>query len=368
MFPFLVRFCEFLDFLELACRCEVYKRNVFGLRFFYLKRRSTFLKSRKDFGIQGGFRNIRELDFESIHNSEFNCFWFLEERVEFESKMFRAVHITLVFLFLNIVLFAVKLVMGLLFGSLAMLSDAFNSLVDIATSVMVYFAVKVGSQPPDSGHPFGHARAEPLAAFTVSVLTFVLAFEVIREAVARIFSEVQPEISLIPIFVLFGVIAMKGGMFFVSRKFKKNPALMALAADSKMDVVISLLALVGVTGINFGYPMLDIYAALGIAGWIAWIGFTIARENLVKLMGHCPDELTLRKIRKKLNELKKVGKILSFHELRVQFIGSEIQVAVHVEISKNLKLEEAHTREKEVQNEIKKVEGVAEVAVHVDPT
>ncbi len=281
--------------------------------------------------------------------------------------MISATRITLVFLILNIFLFVSKLVVGLMFGSLAVLSDAFNSLVDIATAIMVYFAVRVGSRPPDTSHPFGHARAEPLAAFTVSVLTFVLAFEVIREAIERIISGKSPEMGLIPVVVLLGVIIIKSGMFLLVRRFKKSPALVALAADSKMDVVISLLALVGVGGINLGYPDLDIYAALGIAVWIAWVGFTIARDNLSKLMGSCPQPSTLREIRSQLNQTKKAGRIISFHELRVQFIGSEMQVAVHIRIPKDLTLEEAHAREKEVQSEIKKVAGVGEVAVHVDP-
>ena len=293
-------------------------------------------------------------------------FSFFAEKVEF-SQMSRAARITLLFLFLNLGLFATKLVVGLLFGSLAVLSDAFNSLVDIATSVMVYFAIKIGGQPADAGHPFGHSRAEPLAAFTVSILTFVLAFEVIREALERILSGSQPTISMLPIFVLLGVILVKSAMFFLARKFPESPALVALSADAKMDVVISLLALLGVGGINFGYPMLDVYAAIAIAIWIAWIGFTIARENLAKLMGRCPDAMTLQKIRGELNEFKKRKEILEFKNLRAQFIGSEIQIAVTVIAPKNLPLEKVHALEESIQKAIKKVEGVHEVAVHIEP-
>jgi cation diffusion facilitator family transporter len=280
--------------------------------------------------------------------------------------MLPAARITLVFLFLNFVLFSSKLGVGLAFGSLAVLSDAFNSLIDIATAVMVFFAVRIGSQPADSDHPFGHSRAEPLAAFTVSVLTFVLAFEVIREAIVRIISGEQPEVGLLPVFVLIGVIFVKAVMFFVAQRFKKNPALIALALDAKMDVVISLLALLGIGGVNLGYPMWDICAALLISVWIIWIGFTIARENLAKLMGQSPSASTLSEIREQLHQIKKSGKIISFHKLRVQFIGSELQVAVHVCMPKDINLEEAHAREKDVQRILKNVAGVTEVAVHID--
>jgi divalent metal cation (Fe/Co/Zn/Cd) transporter len=134
-----------------------------------------------------------------------------------------------------------------------------------------------------------------------------------------------------------------------------------------MDVVISLLALVGVGGINFGLPQLDIYAALAIAAWIAWIGFTIARDNLAKLMGRCPDDSTVREIREKLNEFKEQKKILSFKNLRAQFIGSEIQIAVTVIAPKNLPLEKVHALEEEIQKKLKSIKEVCEVAVHIEP-
>ncbi len=273
----------------------------------------------------------------------------------------------LVFLTLNFLLFVAKIAAGLLFGSLAVLSDAFNSLVDIATSIMIFFAVKIGSQPADEDHQFGHSRAEPIAAFTVSILTFVLAFEVVREAVGRIISGELPEMSIVPLIVLGGVILTKLGMFLLARKFHESPALAAVAADAKMDVVISSFAVVGVAAINFGFPQFDTYAALAIAAWIAWIGFTIARDNLAKLMGRCPDEPKLREIRAKLNEFKQQKKILSFRNLRAQLIGSEIQIAVEVTASRDLPLAKVHDLEELIQKKLKSVKNVREVSVHVEP-
>lgn len=278
--------------------------------------------------------------------------------------------LTLVFLGLNILLFSAKLSAGLWFGSLAVLSDAFNSLIDIASSVMIFYAVKIGSKPADSDHNFGHARAEPLAAFTVSILIFVLAFEVIREAIARIISGAEPKQGLLPILVLIFVVVVKGGMYFLARSFgkrKNSPALVAVAVDSKMDVVISILALGGVVGANLGYPMFDVYAALLISVWIVWAGFNLARENINKLLGSRPDKDTLGKIKLRLSNLVDQKKIVEFHDLRVQFIGSEIQVCVHVRLPKDSSFKKVHDSDKYVQKELKKVKGVSEVAVHVDP-
>ncbi|MFH0776702.1 MAG: cation diffusion facilitator family transporter [Patescibacteria group bacterium] len=281
--------------------------------------------------------------------------------------MSRAARLTLVFLGLNLFLFVAKIWAGLVFGSLAVLSDAFNSLVDIATSIMIFFAVRIGSKPADGDHPFGHSRAEPLAAFTVAILTFVLAFEVVREAVGRIISGELPEISFVPLAILGIVILTKLGMFFAARKFADNPALIAVAADAKMDIVISLLAVGGVVAINFGFPQLDAYAALAIAVWIGFVGFKISQDNISKLMGRCPDKDEMQKIRAKLDELKKQKKILGFKNLRGQFIGSEIQIAVAVAAPKNLSLKKVHDLEELIQKKLKALKNVREVAVHIDP-
>ncbi|MCF7845922.1 MAG: cation diffusion facilitator family transporter [Candidatus Peribacteraceae bacterium] len=280
---------------------------------------------------------------------------------------FSTARIALVFLILNLGLFAAKIWAGWRFGSLAVLSDAFNSLVDVATSIFIFLAVKIGSQPADADHPFGHSRAEPLAAFTVAVLTFVLAFEVVREAVERIIFGGSPEMSIIPLLVLAGVITTKLIMFFIARRFRESPALSAVAADAKMDVVISCLAVGGVFAINAGFPQLDAYVALAIAAWIAWIGFTIARDNLAKLMGRCPDEATIKKIRNRLDEFKEQKKIISYKNLRAQFVGSEIEIAVEVTAPKNLSLEKVHDLEESIQKKLRTIKNVGEVAVHVEP-
>lgn len=277
---------------------------------------------------------------------------------------------SIVLLALNLALFGVKLSVGLLFGSLAVLSDAFNSLVDIVTSIVIYFAIRMGSQPADSDHPFGHARAEPLAAFTVSILTFVLAFEVLRAAFDRILSGEIPEAGLLPIYVLLGVIAVKSFMWLISSRAHRttgSPALRAAAIDSKMDIVISLFALVGVAGVSLGHPELDAYAAFVIALWIGYAGWSLGKENIEKLLGQCPDSAIMRLIREKLNVFKKKSKIQNFHDLRVHYVGSDIHVSVHVTISKKHDFQSAHNLEEEIQEKLKSVAGVENAAVHVDP-
>lgn len=271
---------------------------------------------------------------------------------------------------LNFLLFLVKLVVGLRYDSLAILSDAGNSLTDIVTSGIILLAVMEAAKPADVGHPFGHARAEPLAAFTVAVLTCVLAVEVLREAVARLWEGAIPQTGLAPVLTLVAVIAVKGVIWAVAGPMgrrRNSAALTAAAIDAKMDVVISLLALVGVAGTEMGWTDLDGVASLFIAVWIGWVGLSLGRENGGKLLGQLPDATSVRLIRARLEVLKRQKRIRNFHELRIHYVGAEIHLAVHVEVDKSLGITRAHELDEEIQALLGGVRGVRNVAVHVDP-
>ncbi|MBF0613076.1 MAG: cation transporter, partial [Magnetococcales bacterium] len=198
---------------------------------------------------------------------------------------------------LNALLFLAKVIVGLLYDSLAILSDAGNSLMDIITSTIILLAVRETAKPADEDHPFGHARTEPLAAFTIAVLTCVLAAQVFREAVQRLLEGGEPLTGWPPIVVLLAVILVKGIILVVAGRMGRklhSPALIAAAIDAKMDVVISLLALLGVAGSDLGWTWLDGFAALLISLWIAWTGYSLGRDNIVKLLGAIPDATTVR--------------------------------------------------------------------------
>src|SRR3989339_259988 len=110
----------------------------------------------------------------------------------------------------NLILFILKFIAGFLYNSIAVISDAFNSLTDIVASVIVYISVKVSSKKADKGHPFGHHRAEPIAGLIVAIFTGILGFEVIKIAFTRLLTGEKPVISLVPVFVI-GLWIIKAG-------------------------------------------------------------------------------------------------------------------------------------------------------------
>ncbi|MBF0185016.1 MAG: cation transporter [Magnetococcales bacterium] len=275
-----------------------------------------------------------------------------------------------VFIVLNALLFLAKVTVGVRYNSLAVLSDAGNSLIDVLTSTIILFAVRETAKLPDAEHQFGHSRTEPLTAFTVAVLTCVLATQVFREAVGRLIDGGEPLAGVAPLVVLAVVIVTKSVIWQVAGRMgrkQRSPAMIAAAIDAKMDVLISLMAMVGVVGTDVGLLWLDGVAALFIAAWIAYTGFSLGKENIEKLLGAVPNPTIVRMIHAKLNLLKKQNRIRNFHELRIHYVGSEIHIAVHVNVSRQLGLQAVHDLDEDIQAILQNIPDVKHVALHIDP-
>jgi cation diffusion facilitator family transporter len=275
-----------------------------------------------------------------------------------------------ILIFLNALLFLAKVAVGVAYNSLAVLSDAGNSLTDVVTSIIILLAVRETAKSPDVGHHFGHARTEPLAAFTVAVLTCVLAAQVFWEAIGRLTGTGNPLPGVAPLIVLAAAILTKSVIWVMAGRMGRqqhSPAMTAAAMDAKMDVLISLMAMVGVLGTDVSLPWLDGVAALFIAAWIAYTGFSLGKVNIEKLLGAVPDPSIVRIIHAKLNLLKKQNRIRNFHELRIHYVGSDIHIAVHVNVDQHLGLQASHELDEDIQAMLQGISDVKHVALHIDP-
>ena len=163
-------------------------------------------------------------------------------------------------LFLNVVLLSVKLVAGTISGSIAILSDAFNSFTDIVTSIIVYMSVKIANKKPDREHPFGHKIAEPIAALIICVLIGVLGFEIIKSSINRMMFPEDISMSFVVILIMGFSIFVKLFMWLYLGKVAKNensPSLRATSIDSRNDVLVSMLALFGFLMSYYTYFIID---------------------------------------------------------------------------------------------------------------
>ncbi|MFQ5737289.1 MAG: cation diffusion facilitator family transporter [Thermodesulfobacteriota bacterium] len=267
----------------------------------------------------------------------------------------------------NTALFAIKLAAGVLSGSIAIISDALNSLNDIAASVATFVCVKISDKRADEGHPFGHSRAEPIAGLIIAVLAGILGFEVIRTSVERLLGGAEVEVSLFTLAVPVVTMVTKGLMgthFGRVARAVKSPALRATAMDSYMDVLVAFAALVGIIGVKTGYPLFDPVAGLVISFWIMYAGYRIGMENIAYLMGQAPSNHMMEEI--KAGALRIPG-VNAINTARAHYVGNFIHVEIHVEVDKDLPTMESHAIGKKVEREIEGIGSIEKAFVHIDP-
>lgn len=274
---------------------------------------------------------------------------------------------TIILIICNTFLFAIKITAGIMSNSLAIISDAVNSLTDIISSVIIFFAVKTSSKQADEGHPFGHHRAEPIAGLIVAIFAGILGFEIMHTSVFKLMETHVHVIGTPAIVTLLISIGMK---WIMSTHFKKvsrkinSPALMASSIDSRNDVYISTTALVGVICGLYGYAQMDDIAAILISFWIIYSGYKIGVQNIDYLMGRQPESSIMEEIK---NKAAAVLGVIGIHDVRAHYVGNYIHVEIHVSVNQHLTMTQAHDIGKNVQRAVESIESIHKAFVHIDP-
>lgn len=271
-------------------------------------------------------------------------------------------------LFTNIFLFIIKTVAGALSNSVSVISDALNSLTDIIASIAIMIAVKVSGKKPDANHQFGHGRAEPVAGLIVAIITAFLGIEVVRNAVASIFSRPDVNITNFTALVVSITLFLKLFMYFFFKtsylKHKFHPSLKALSIDSINDVWISILILVGFLLYQMDFHIADSIVGIFIGLWILKSGFDVGIENSGFLMGRKPPEAIIEHIKKTALSIEGIRGV---NDIFAQYVGPYVHVEVHIEVDKSLRVVEAHDLGKKVKKKVEKYKIVDRAFVHIDP-
>ena len=267
----------------------------------------------------------------------------------------------------NILLFGGKIVIGLWFRSIAIISDSLNSFTDIIASLVVYISIRTSYQAADPQHPYGHKRAQPIAGLIVAIFTGIVGFEVITQGVNRLFTGDRMQPGLLPVLLVLGVLVIKLFMHLYVREVARrtgSTALMASATDHRNDVLVSGAVLIGVLFSNLGFPIFDPIVAILIGLWIIKAGFSIGRDNIKFLMGEAPPAPLLEGIRETASAIQGVERV---HDVLAHYVGTMIHIEVHINVSRELNVEQAHAIGKQVQAVIEGRDGVARAFIHIDP-
>lgn len=270
-------------------------------------------------------------------------------------------------LFSNLFLFIIKIIVGLTINSIALISDAFNSLMDIIASIATIYSVRVSQQKADKDHQFGHQAAEPIAGLLYAILAGVVGFNFIKESIVRLINPTVQNIDWLPFTVIIITIVLKTIMFLHFRRVgreQRSPVILASSIDSINDVIASTFALAAIGMSYLGYPIFDGIGGILISFVILKGGYQIARDNIKYLMGHAADEKMLAEVVQKTLKIKHVKGV---NDLRSHYVGNLFHVEIHIEVNKNLDTKTSHDIGKEVQKEIESFKEINKVFVHIDP-
>jgi len=266
----------------------------------------------------------------------------------------------------NVLLAILKVFVGFLYSSLALISDGIHSLSDVATSIVGYFGVKIASKPADKTHPFGHSRFESLFAFFIGILLFLVAYEIARDALKRIFSGHVIEVNSVMLAVVVISIVSKEAMTqYALRVGKKlnNQILVADAYHHRSDALSSVAVLIGLLLQRLGFTYGDALAGLVVALLVGKAAAEIVFKNVNYLTGTSPPFELCEKIKE---TALSVEGVVGVHDLRAHYVGPKLHVELHIEVPPHLTLKEAHDISEEVKRRIEKIEEVEVAFVHVD--
>jgi cation diffusion facilitator family transporter len=268
----------------------------------------------------------------------------------------------------NLILVAAKGGVWWLTGSLAVGSEAVNSLADTAYSLIVLAGLYLTTQPPDFEHPHGHERIEPFVALFVAVGVFVAGGAVLWNAVTAVLNGTYGvEAGAAGVAVLVGTAAVKFGLYRYCRRVGEeyhSPAVVATGLDSRNDILTAGAALVGVVGASLGAPVLDPIAAGVVSIGIFYTGYEIVRDNVSYLVGAAPPEELRQEI---VDRALGHPRVRGAHDVVAHYVGPEIDVSIHIEVEGHMSLFEAHDIESEVVDAIQAMPEVDDVFVHIDP-
>ncbi len=276
----------------------------------------------------------------------------------------RAAKLTLA---VNIFLFLIKAFAGVISNSIAVISDAINSLTDIISSGAIMYSVKISLKMPDEDHQFGHNAAQPIAVFLIALFTAVVGINLIEESILRIISPYKTHIDLTVYSILSATILVKLILTKYQSRISKtfrSPALKAGAVDSFNDVLASSLSIIGLIGVQLGLKYVDGIAGILIAFFILRSGYQIAKENIDYLMGRAADDNLILEI---ANIALKIDGVKGMNELKSHYVGNKFHVEIHIDVDKNVTTGNSHKIGLDVQNAVSNLPEVNKVFVHIDP-
>jgi cation diffusion facilitator family transporter len=270
----------------------------------------------------------------------------------------------------NALLIAIKLAAGAITGSIAILTEAVHSLIDLTASVVAFVSVRKADEPADAEHPYGHEKVESLAATVEGLLILLGAAIIIYEATHRLVVGATVEALWVGIAVMgFSVLANLFVSSVLSRQAKvhDSPALEGDAAHLRTDALTSAGVLVGLAIVEItGDAAFDSITALVVAGAIVLAGIRIVRRSSGVLVDEALPAEEMDRIESAIAAAR-TPEVAGYHKLRARRAGSRRYIDLHVQYRSGTSLERAHGLAHAMRDAIEAAIPRAEVLIHVEP-
>lgn len=274
---------------------------------------------------------------------------------------------SIVGIFCNVFLFAVKFTVGVIAHSVSVMADAFNNLSDAGSSIISFIGVKMAEKPADRDHPFGHGRIEYIAALVVSFLILEVGFTFLKDSIGKIRTPEMLNFQIASVIILILSIGVKLWLGLFNKRLGEkinSKVMMAVFADSMGDVITTgatILSLIvfRITGWN-----IDGVVGIGVALVVMWAGVGIAKDTLEPLIGEAIDPQVYDQIKA---FVEKYDGIVGTHDLIVHNYGPGRSMAsIHAEVPNDVDIEKSHEIIDRIERDAKQALGLF-LVIHMDP-
>lgn len=274
---------------------------------------------------------------------------------------------SMVGIFCNVILFVVKLLIGMMLHSVSVMADAFNNLSDAGSSIIGYVGVKMAEKPADKEHPFGHGRMEYIAAFIVAFLIMEVGFSFLKDSISKITNPEEMKFQVASVGILILSVVVKWWLGVFNRDLGEridSKVLKAVFADSMGDVAITSVTILSLVFYQVTQINVDGFVGVGVALAVMWAGFSIAKDTLEPLLGEAVDADLYAEV---ISYVEKHDGIIGTHDLIVHNYGPNRNMAsIHAEIPNHMNVVTAHMIIDEIEKGALEELGIF-LVIHMDP-
>ena len=259
-----------------------------------------------------------------------------------------------------------KLLMGSLSGTMSLVADGLHSLLDGSSNIIGLISLKAAMKPADTRYPYGRRKYETFAAVGISMLLVLACYEIVQEALARLWSPTQPEVGVLSVVVIISSMLINYCVATYEHqrgRALKSAVLIADAHHTHSDVYGSLVVLVSLGAIRLGYTWFDLVAALFIVVLIGRAVWHILSESLHTLV-----DISRLPVEQIEAIALRVPGVQECHNIRSRGLEDAVYIDLHIGVDPHLQIEAAHDIGCEVERQIlTTLEGVTDVVVHTEP-